>query len=457
MTFMAGAKNALAHFQTNRDFGVVIWLFNIGAERYWHQAPTGIVDRSEDMLVNRMEDMNLLLCRRQDYMIVREAPDPAFLNRLRQFGFEIPNFLVPNPTDPLTPISELVLADQALLAKLKQIAAEEQNVYFMPFAVTRLEEQIAEACGLQLIGGPAEASRVINDKIHSRSVAVAGGMPVCKGRVCTTVDEVRQTYQELTSEAPYFEKVIVKEPQGASGKGLYIIENESMLSSLLVRLGRTARKGGAQWLVEGWYPCKADINYQLYVSPEGDVDVYSFKQQILNGTVYIGSRMPANLTESELQQYRDYGLKIGEQLHKIGYSGVASIDSIITTEDEIIPIIEINGRFTLSTYISFVDSLLGVDCLFARYVKLATDSPVTYEDVCRLLERENLLFNRQTGEGVLPYTSGTLPTRFDEAKNCYPGRLFILVLANDWGRIDKLNRQLEQLLAASPFRTVGAV
>lgn len=454
---MAGEYNSLAHFQSNRSFGVVVWLFNIGAERYWHQSRTGIVDRSEDVLVNRMEDMNLLLCRRQDYMIVREAPDPVFLERLQQFGFEIPTFLVPNPTDPLTPISELVLGDPALLANLKQIASSQQDVSFMPYAVTKLEEQIAAECNLRIIGGPSEASRIVNDKIHSRSVAVAGSMPVCKGRVCESVEEVWETYLSLTREAPFFEKVIVKEPQGASGKGLYIVENEAMLSSLLTRLGRTARKGNAQWLVEGWYPCKADINYQLFVTPEGDVDVYSFKQQILNGTVYIGSRMPADLSESELRQYREYGRKIGEQLHKIGYTGVASIDSIITTDDEIIPIIEINGRFTLSTYVSFVDSLLGANCLFARYVKLATDSPVSYEDVCRLLERENLLYNRESGEGVLPYTAGTLPLKFDEAKGCYPGRLFVLVLADSWERVSAYNDQLDQLLAASPFRVAGVV
>ncbi|XID90678.1 peptide ligase PGM1-related protein [Paenibacillaceae bacterium WGS1546] len=434
----------------SRDSGILIWLFNIGAERYWHQSPAAVVDRSEDALVGRMEEMNLLLCRTQDIMIMREYPDREFLDRLRSTGFAVPEIVVPDPSDPYTPISELVLRDAKLLARIAEIARANDDVYLIPYAVTHLEEQIASRCSLRVVGGPSSISKIVNNKIHSRELALSLNMPVCEGEICASIEEVRQAYRRLKSGSPGFEKVIIKEPHGASGKGLYIVDNDGMLEPLLLRLARASRKlSDPQWLVEGWHASKADINYQLFIAESGEVDVFSVKRQLLTGTVYIGSKMPADLTPEESERYRAYGRQIGKELHDLGYTGIASIDSIITAEGEtIVPIVEINGRFTLSTYISFAGEALGGTALLSRYFKLVTGASLSYGELCERLDREGLLFKRDMGEGVLPYTSGTLPARFDQAKGGYPGRLFVLIAAKEWSRTLAYNERLERFVHA---------
>ncbi|WP_027086217.1 peptide ligase PGM1-related protein [Cohnella panacarvi] len=447
-TSMSTPFNLVARLTEERDRGAIVWLLNIGAEKYWNPVQPGVVDRGEDRIVGRVEEMNLLLCREQDILILREMPDPYYLDKLREWGFSIPRRIrVPRQSDSWTPISELVLRDVDLLTELAKVAEANDDVWFVPYAVTRLEEQIAARCGLRLAAAPSGVNAAVNDKIANREIAVALELPVCQGRVCGSAEEIGQAYAELTEQPPYFDRVIIKEPFGASGKGLYIVDGPDKLRPILLRVSRFAKSNPqAQWLVEGWYDKQADINYQLYVSEDGKVDVFSIKQQVLRDTVYIGSRMPVELGADAIDRYREFGEAIGKHLHAIGFTGVAGIDSIITRDGGVIPIIEINGRFTLSTYISFLERVIGDAKVFSRYFKVATDEPVDFRAVCEELERERLLYSRDTGEGVLVYTSGTLPTVKDESSGKYPGRVFTLIVARDWERVEEIGSRLESLL-----------
>lgn len=440
--------NLISRLTEDQDSGVIVWVLNIGAEKYWNPVQPGVVDRSEDRIVGRVEEMNLLLCREQDILIVREMPDPYYLDKLREWGFVIPQRIwVPKQSDPWTPISELVLQDVHLLTELAEVAQGNDDVWFVPYAVTRLEEQIAARCGLRLAAAPSTVNAAVNDKIFNREIAVTLDLPVCQGHICGSADEIRQAYAELTEQPPYFDRVIIKEPFGASGKGLYIVDSEDKLKPILLRVARFAKNNpGARWLVEGWYNKQADVNYQIYVSPDGDVDVFSIKQQVLRDTVYIGSKMPVELDAEVRERYRECGEAIGRHLFSIGFTGVAGIDSITTSEGAFIPIIEINGRFTLSTYISFLENVLGEGKVFSRYFKVVMDEPVDFRALCEKLERDRLLYSRDSGEGILVYTSGTLPTVKDEGSGKYPGRIFTLIVARDWKRVEEIGSRLESLL-----------
>ncbi len=439
--------NLIKYLTAQRNEGTIIWLCNIGAEKYWNKLNAGVVDRVEDAIVNRIEEMNLLICREQDVVILRQRPDTQYLDSLKEMGFSIPRILIPRNVDTLTPISELVLRDEALLEELKNISLQNGEVYFMPYAVTYMEEKIAEKAELKIMGAPSHISARINDKIFNREISKELGFEVCKGRVCSSIDEIREEYDKLTNTEPYFTKVIIKEPNGASGKGLYVIAEKEKLETCLRVIARFSRgKIDSKWLVEGWYEKKADLNYQIYISPKGTVDVFSIKQQLLNDTVYIGSKTPPDLSEEVLDSYRQYGKKIGEYLFNIGYTGVAGIDSIITQEDIIIPIIEINGRFTLSTYISFIDSQVKNIKMLSRYYRLISDSAISYEDLIREIDKRGILLKQDKREGVFVYTSGTLPTVLPDGIDTFVGRVFAFILSDNWNSIEEYSSKLDTVL-----------
>ncbi len=440
--------NLIQYLEKDRDKGIIVWLCNIGAEKYWNTLSAGIVDRNEDIPVNRIEEMNLLICREQDIVILRKMPDADYLNNLKSLGFSIPTIIVPEDADLLTPISELVLKDENLLQKLKDITAKNEDVYFVPYAVTYLEEAIAKKAGVRLMGAPSLVNARINDKIYNREISEILGFKVCSGKICHSIDEIRQQYDQLTGNAPYFKKVIIKEPNGASGKGLYIIESRDKLESGLRMITRFARgRENAKWLVEGWYDKKFDINYQIYVSPKGEVEVFSIKQQLLRDTVYIGSVLPPRVDGDIIEAYKGYGETIGKYLYELGYTGVAGIDSIITDQDEIIPIIEINGRFTLSTYISFINQILKERKILSRYFRFLPDRAVGYHELCKTLEREGILMKPENMEGVLVYTAGTLPYKLHEGSDYFVGRVFTLIVSEDWNKVEEYNLKLENVLS----------
>jgi predicted ATP-grasp superfamily ATP-dependent carboligase len=439
--------NLIQALTEEKSRGIIIWLCNIGAEKYWSKLSMGVVDKAEDIVVNRIEEMNLLICREQDIVILRKKPDGEYLDTLRKLGFSIPTILSPQEVDLLTPISELVLRDEVLMQKLNAMASGREEVFFVPYAVTYLEEEIAEKAGLKIIGAPSPVNAKVNDKIFNREISEKLGFTVCEGKVCHTVDEIRQEYEALTGKAPYFEKVIVKEPRGASGKGLYIIDSREKLESCLRLMARFSRgRIDSKWLVEGWYKKKSDINYQIYISPKGTVEVFSIKQQLLRDTVYIGSKMPPDMKDSTLDSYKAYGEKIGKYLFNIGFTGVAGVDSIITEQDVIIPIIEINGRFTLSTYISFLKNVFGNSKMLSRYFKVIPDCPIGYGDVCNELARKGILIDSDYSQGVFIYTSGTLPSELHESADYYTGRVFALIISDTWMKIDEYNSELDNVM-----------
>jgi predicted ATP-grasp superfamily ATP-dependent carboligase len=444
---MSTPFNLIRRLTTERGKGVIVWLLNIGAEKYWHGAAAGVIDRSEDRIVNRTEEMNLLLCRKQDILLLRETPNPSYLARLEEWGFEIPRIWVPELSDPWTPIAELVLRDEALLGRLADEARMQEDIRFVPYAVTRLEEQISERCGLPLAAASSGIHASLNDKIYNREIAEKLGFEVCRGRVCSTIEEIRETYREL---APHFGgRMILKEPFGASGKGLYLIDSEEKLSPILARLARSAKqRPGTRWLAEGWYEKQADVNCQIYISPSGEVHVFSIKRQILRDTVYIGSQIPAGLDEETTARLQSCGEEIGRFLYETGYYGVAGVDSIISSDGTLFPIIEINGRFTLSTYISFLGRVIGEQtAVFSRYFKHQSEAPLDHEQLISALAGKGLLYRPDTGEGVLVYTSGTLPVVKEEGADTYNGRIFTLIAAREWSAVEAWSLQLEALLA----------
>lgn len=447
LMYMDKEFNLIQYLTTQRSKGIIIWLCNIGAEKYWSDMNTGVVDRTEDIIVNRIEEMNLLICREQDVIILRKSPDKEYLDVLKKMGYSIPRILTPKNAELLTPISELVQNDKELIEELKSIAAQGEEVYFSPYAVTYMEEQIAEMAGLKILGAPSEIGAKVNDKIFNREISKELGFAVCQGKVCYSIDEIREEYENLTNSEPYFKKVIIKEPNGASGKGLYVISDKEKLESNLRIIARFARKRtDAKWLVEGWYDKKADLNYQIYISPNGTVDVFSIKQQLLNDTVYIGSRIPPDLDEEILNSYKQYGEKIGKYLFEIGYTGVAGIDSIITTDDVIIPIIEINGRFTLSTYISFLNNQLKDVKILSRYFRLISEKPVCYEDLIEEIDKKGILLKPEGREGAFVYTAGTLPTILPEGQDKYMGRVFAFIASDSWDRIEDYSSKLDDVI-----------
>jgi phosphoribosylaminoimidazole carboxylase (NCAIR synthetase) len=401
---------------------VFIWLCNIGAERFWHPQDSLLKSKPDMWMVNRIEEINLLLCKKQDYIILRNEPDTIYLRIAERLGFETPNILCPENKDDDLSIAELVLQEEQLLKKLKEINVD--NVYFVPYAVTFLEEQIADICGLSMFGTNSEICKKLNDKIFSRQIAETLRLPITEGYKCESLDDILSQYLKLVnSNGDVSLKVVIKNPYNTSGQGMYIAENEKQVRSIVSLLKRTGVFGS--WLLERWYDNKIDVNYQIFVSQDGEVEMFSVKQQFVNDTVFTGSIIPAGLNEKYMSELKTYGEKVGSYLYSIGYRGFAGIDSIIV-ENKIIPIIEINARFTLSTYLSFLDELFNNENILFQYFDIATKTPVFYQDILDIVKKE-----MDEHDNVFVFAPSLLPNYSSKRGERYIGRLFVLFYNDD--------------------------
>lgn len=400
--------NLLEHIRDNREDSIVVWLFNIGIEKYWNAGGAATIkDPLEDVVVNHIEEINLLITRKQDYIILRQKPDDIFLQKLQDMGFEIPNFLIPTSCDEEKSISEIVLRDADILQKLKMMT-ETKDVYFVPYGVSGLEEEIALKCGLRLIGGTNEKSRIVNNKIFSKQVAHDLNLPAAQDIVCNSINEIQDAYKCLIQE---YSKIIIKMPCNSSGQGMWIVDSEAKLKMVCMIINRLMKRDSRnnQWLVEGWIEKKLDLNLQVYVSENGYVETFSVKEQIIEETLYLGSITPPRLSKQQYQECVTYGEQIGRYLFSLGFSGVFGIDALVDNYERIVPIIEINGRFTLSTYISFIMERYPDKYLYAFYKRGITNVPLDYQTVYGSLKENQMDF---TGtRGIFAYNSATINSK----------------------------------------------
>ncbi len=432
----------LKHIRENDEY-TVIWLFNIGVEKYWNSDVFTVKSAGDDTIVAHMEEMNLLITRPQDILILRDEPDTEYLEEMKRFGAEIPSIVCPNLKDDDKSISEIVLEDDELAGRIREMISDKDKVVFVPYGVSSLEEKIAEKLGVSFFGPSCESAVKVNDKVYSRKFAIEHDFKVPEGKVCLGYDELCEAAGEYLDR---FGKIIIKEPHGASGKGLWVIETAAKLKSTLLIIKRFYDISvEREWIVEQWCDKLTDLNYQIYVGgSENDpkVEVFSVKEQRVSGTVYTGSVIPPSFDEKITRQCIECGMIIGRELMAEGYRGVLGIDAMILSNGELIPIVEINGRFTLSTYLSFIPSRCkGVtDKIFASYRRIRLGSGDNYKTAVSKLADAGISYKGD--DGVFIYTSETI--RADRVGEY--GRLFTLCMGHDERRTDELLDKCKEVI-----------
>ena len=430
---MSAYKNTILGIEDN---SICCWLFNIGIEKEWSSQRFQMIDREEELVVQHMEEIMLLLADEKDILLMRHMPDERFMEKMLRLGFQKPQILCPKESDDSKSITELVLEDEILLAKLRAIA-QEQSVYLVPYGVTEKEQRLGNLCGMMLQGSPGVVSRRANSKLYARQLATNLGLPCPEGVVCECIEDIPKAWERLKKN---FSKVIIKRMYGASGQGLYLLDNIQKLHRVLHLLKRSDGNTG-KWIVEGWYEDKTDWNAQLYIQEDGKVQIFSIKKQLLKDTVYHGSLFPMDSMDETMVQYKRQLEEVGQALYADGVRGVVGIDSIFTKE-ELFPVIEINVRFTLSTYLSMLPQMFEERYFQSMYYRVPRKEELEYTKLEEKLKQKKLLFEIGKKRGIFFYNHGCM-AKENIGKT---GRLFLVIVAEKWGEIKHMQQQLEQIL-----------
>ncbi|AIQ31433.1 MULTISPECIES: ATP-grasp domain-containing protein [unclassified Paenibacillus] len=410
-------KSPFSIFRFHEEQKDVHWLYNINQEQEWNDSRVfpSMQDHSQMELVIQQEQQMIFLSRRDDTLLFRHNPDERFISYLEGHGIEIPVIRQISGTSSL-PWSDMRYGRESLL---------------VPYIVNEAICAEAYRNDISIYGSDPLLVKHINDKFQTRRLAAEIGFNLTKGDFCTSEEELIQKYRMLRKQG--FEKTVLKVPFGSSGKGMRIIKDETSFTHMLQFIGR--RRKDFELLLEGWHPIKRSMNCQLLIEA-GHVTLLGITEQKIDEYgIYLGSDYAPIYENAVLESYTDSMLKLGNHLMEMGYSGIAGVDSIIDDKDELIPVIEINARFTQVTYLLPLVWRLRQQhrYIISRFIR--GESTVTYgfDEICAAMTR---IASR---DSFLIYNFSKTA---DANKTVY--RIFFLVYGNDLETVERTMNGLER-------------
>jgi D-alanine-D-alanine ligase-like ATP-grasp enzyme len=393
--------------------------------------------------------MCLWLAGEPDAVVLREAPDPEFLSYLERIGMALPTIVITQPGKATDSISQAILNSEECSRKLNSLKSADSDLYLLAYGNTVLEQEIANATGIPLLGPEGAVCAAVNSKIFSRRLSLRLGLLTIPGYECESLEDLEEAFRQMKPRVSAGSKIVLKEAMGVSGKGLVVMEQSGKMDQVL-DLFRRSHKAGRKYafVVEEWIDKEKDINYQVLITPAGDVRFLAIKESFARGAVHAGHRCPPELTEIQLDSYHSAALAIGKELHHAGYSGIAGIDSIVDREGRVYPVLEINARFNMSTYQLSLERALEPGSRFiVKNYSLSLQSPLRFQDLADGLGDSLFgLHGRMRGVGVMCFA--TVNCNVKPSTTQAKGRLYVFIAGQDTPEIDSLDLKTQRCLEA---------
>ena len=302
----------------------------------------------------------MLLCARDDVVLLREKPSAAFLRRMQELGLAIPEFV------------ECSADGLAALAERKVNALRPWG--WSPDSAELLAPLVA---GLPRGGeGPcwSKAIRRLYAKSWSATrlgefLAVEEADYLCGtdvvGTACSTVEQALAEIGRLAEVG--FDAVVVKAIYGSSGRGQIHCRGGQVRAEQRGRLENILRQQG-QVVVEPWLDKVVDLSLHFDVGVEGAAAVAGWTRFLTDGRGQYRGAFVGSLTAGLDEQVKRflYGdgrdarrlARLGEQLAEwlaeplraAGYQGPVGVDAMVYRDGDCLrlkPIVEINPRTTM--------------------------------------------------------------------------------------------------------------
>jgi hypothetical protein len=423
----------------------MVLLGNFEVEQSWAVGEHGLPRMSSvasAVIVNRMDEFTLLLGGPQDHVVLKAAPDPDYLGYLGDLGFDLPAVLSPGRQDPERTVTADVLADPALLDRLRLLGGS--GALLWPHGVSAAEETLAAGAGLRLAGAGATVAKLVNSKIYSRLLAGRAGLRQPDGRVCRDGAEFAAACDWAAERLRAGARVVVKDAFGVSGKGLLVLQDERALDRLRRMVGRHADAGLAL-VVEEWVDKSLDLNYQLLIDRDGRVTFDFVKEALTEAGTHRGHRMPARISDGQLAEVRAAALVVGELLAADGYHGVVGVDAMVDPSGGLYPVTEINARNNMSTYQERVRVMFvgPRQCALATHYPVRLGRPLPFGELAEAWEPLLLRSGRSAGVVVNNFATVNAAAGSDGE---FEGRLYAVLIAGDGPELDQIDAEARDRL-----------
>ncbi|RRJ66991.1 hypothetical protein EHV15_31740 [Paenibacillus oralis] len=431
------------------------------AERYWREeelaALPALPDAGAMSVISALDEMLFVFCRSGDILLTRHGMNRAQYDYLHSLGYAFKVNLEPLTTNSgegseaqegmnvFQLLEGLTLEDPAG-ALIPEGAALE------PFAVLPGATRMVQRYRLLPDLPDEQTVRRVNTKVYSIAMRDRLSLPNV-GIVVRSSEDLLEKGLELLGNGPF----LIKDDYGVSGKGNQTVDSESILRRLAKYLesGRNKAKK-IRFVLEPLLDRETDFSCQFCIDQAGTVTILSVQQLINNGFAFGESQSPyaALLERLNRERYFELMHRIGNELYADGYFGHVCVDSMLLRDGTLAPLVEINARKSMSLIKYGFDCYLGEadirTCLIQAALLAREDA--CYPALLEQMEQAGILFAKETGEGVLPLTSGALnPPGMARSSGPRKGKLYAALAYHDEGHKKQLLDKLGPALQSTGF------
>lgn len=373
------------------------------------------------------------LLRDGDMILLPYPPSEAFL----QYAFNLTSVdansvtvIVPANGEWETELLTLdVLSNPKLVEQLRKRIDDPQDWTATPYYFDRAAAWLINQLKIQAHPGLLEYNRQggaeqLNSKAEFRRIATGHDIPIPEGVVCSSLQELQLSLQELIAITG---AVIIKQDLSAGGKGnivvtstrekvsagaieTILIETAQQMTSVAEQLwSQLTGPRNVSLVVEVYHPC-ADAYYS-----ELEILAGSRRPYLLNfgemrmDPIWVGFEIPSSkLAPYQLGEFLSLSMKLADIARSRGYIGKISCDAMRTQEGQIL-FNEVNGRLGGCTHIHVLASYLFGRHYGDNYTLLTRNRVKAgqFQRVLHLLDNEGLLYTSERGQGVVILSEDT--------------------------------------------------
>ena len=315
-----------------------IWYLNIGCEIIWGNIHEK--GRWNNNHINASEQLCALLSNPNDLLILQNDIPNIVEENFHELGLPLcKRYILQNNISYY--ISENILNDHYLIETLKDMNMQGYLMQLIPFGVTCYDILISNITKIRIWGADISLSTKFNNKINVLNLCGQLDIPCPLHEVFDKFErnKILEFYSRCTSH-----NAVMKTEYGASGKALYKVNSEKDIDLFKKYLDKLGLK--ENFYCEEWLTDATSFNHQIIID-NGLIKRLPISFQIVDNGIYRGSRFTD--TSKELN-YLCESIEKKVYQHINNKNGVISMDGIFDREN-IYPIIDLNLRFSLSTYL----------------------------------------------------------------------------------------------------------
>lgn len=418
----------LSRKELSSEFINSVYMGSFNPELFWNYlnnlkaSPDGNLPLNN--IVDVMDEMQFVFCRdRDDVLITSKRMDQSFCNYLSNIGFEFENLLI-----------DEFLSDDG---------RREKDLFLVPYAVTAKVLNIADQFLFLNKLPDLQIVKKVNSKIYSNEIISKIDEQLNRGIVIYNSSDLLATGIKFLSSSV---AIVLKEEFGVSGRGNRLITSKKKLKKIVELLKKQEEAGESVRLVlEPYYNKELDFSSHYQIHDGGNIEFLGIRM-LKNKNFSFNAVASPDLNlfkalENSNIDYLQITKQVVERVRNEGYLGFVNIDSMLLRNGKIIPVVEINARKSMGLISHQIDNYLEKIAKISEKVTRKSELTsinlnlfrrIDFEELLKLMEKENILFARDSSSGIIPLSSATININFEVNQDRLPvkGKFYYAVVTS---------------------------